>query len=446
MAQAKCSCHNPPLVSIDFGSKYQGELLDTIIPLGIVLPEAETVYEHQLSTVLHLGLNPNPSEFVYGDNVKFEQLKFKITVDYCTIERFELNITADNVPLINPSVTQIMPANGNRQVSTLPCGDYFWEWDGYANLAPWTQKDEPDPNYHDEYGANVLNTRFLKRHVLSIHFKYFWANGAKSAVLFRKLIYKPQNENNDWLDVTVLGKDSHKLRLHMRPTCPDGLGEPMYNRPYRQLKAMAELGIQMHWRRNGNDTEVNLKQFPYWQPGTTQNLRDLNIKIKNQYWHMTTRADIAALENEKWHSNDILPITYDMRAYSAGPGKNIAYLGENIRIGPYKTSQEHIDLAFMETAAHEIGHNILDDCYGKDYSWAHKKTSWYPGWSRSANQADRGDAAAKAQTGKNQPIELDLMKYWINTSYTIDSYAYVKATVDDCRGAILLCKMKFALQ
>lgn len=458
MTKKSCDCANPPLVKIKFGSRLPNDkVYDTIIPLGIVLPDGDDLVDFQNNIKPWEPKNSDLPSYQYKDDERLEQLKFKISVDYCTIKNFELTIKADGVSLFTQPVTQIDDSNGAK-VSTLPCGDYFWEWDGYADLSKFTSF-EPEGQYHDEYSNNSLNTFFLKRANLSFHFKYFY-DSSKSGEVTKKFVYKSRDHDNDWIDMTVINKNSPNLRLYMRPTLPDKIPSPHEpGRGYQELLAMSRVGLEMLWRRNGADRDVDWKgQQPYWKIKSCSNLHDLKVRTTTgvKEWRLTSRASIASHEGQQWYSDDCLPLQYNRRSYSAGPGKNISYLAELIdkaRTDPTTLPQNRqqaiddstkaADLWFIETAAHEIGHNILDDAYGIFYSWNHKKTSYICGFGRSANRLNRYDCMINARSSGGK-VELDLMRYWDGAIWF--NSQLVAATEDDSRGAIWLCQVKFNLE
>jgi hypothetical protein len=454
MTKHECPCVNAPSVSITFGSRDPNEACDTIVPLGLVLPSVEELNKFYLSTLNHLAdFTPHYYE-PYKDNPEsLERLKFKINVGYCTIESFTIRITYKGVFDLIPKVTRITAWDTGKEVSRLSCGDYLWGWDGYANLQQ-VAFIEKDPDYLDEFGDDVLNTKFLKREAIYLHFKYKWANGTKETEVVKQLKYAPIATRGDWLDVSVIRKERF-LRLHARVLTPTRLeGAVKYGRCMKTLRKMAQKGIEVYWRRSKNDLGFN-DNAPhlYWVDGKVDHLHDLHLRTAQGDWTMHTRAEVLDSRKELWFNTTYLGLGYGRRSQAEAPGRNLSWMeaedrypGGAVISWPYS----HNDNFFMHTAAHEFGHHIVKDAYDKNYSHGHKGTSTWMG-RRHANLPTYGNWLSACDNtlkfvefGGTLKIEFDLMRYYGDLSHR--GLLHCRINNDDARGAIWLTKLRFRLK
>lgn len=104
---------------------------------------------------------------------------------------------------------------------------------------------------------------------------------------------------------------------------------------------------------------------------------------------------------------------------------------------------------FKETAAHEIGHEILQAYYGTTFSWQHKGSSYYLPQNTKPIKGDKTiidyfipDFMSES-SGEEYPKngEIDLMKYYNNTPNPVDQTRLI-ADKNDVLGLIWLTKIK----
>jgi hypothetical protein len=104
---------------------------------------------------------------------------------------------------------------------------------------------------------------------------------------------------------------------------------------------------------------------------------------------------------------------------------------------------------FKETAAHEIGHEILQAYYGTTFSWQHKGSSYYIPQNAKPVKGSKTiidyimPDFMPESSGEEYPKkgEIDLMKYYNNTPNPIDQTRLI-AAVDDVLSLIWLTKIK----
>jgi hypothetical protein len=118
---------------------------------------------------------------------------------------------------------------------------------------------------------------------------------------------------------------------------------------------------------------------------------------------------------------------------SAGPLSKIvhdAYFW-GIQLAHRRYSFQDADIDFMNTAAHEFGHRILDSYGGWDYSWEHKGTS--------------GKWIQQPNSGTSYPAsgEIDLMKYAENRVPAHDEWDRSVASEQDVKGLLWLTRVEF---
>lgn len=441
---SKCNCEHDPDVNITFGSKNPKEVCDIITPLGIVLPSLQELENHYMG-IYNSGnvASSSPHYFKgYKDDPRLEFLKFKINVSYCTIESFELSIKARGSMVIVEPVKKLKSWDGSGEHEKLPCGDYAWEWDGYANLTAFSGT-EPNPKYRDEYGEGVLNTKFLKREDITLHFKYKWDGGKKEGEVIKKLVYDSIASRGDWLDVSVI-KNAKMVRLHMRVMAKNQINSrrEVKGRGYSILHGMIQKGIEVYWRRDKNNMGFNQTAGPlHWQEGgSVLHLHDLQLKANKKDWIMHCRSEVINGEKEKWFNNTYLNVWYNQHSYAAGPGRNLSFNSKE-----YVTDPNGTDAHFLHTSAHEYGHHILHDAYTKDFSWGHKKTSTWGG--TIDKNADQYDHWLTVCANSGLKVEFDLMRYYFASStHFTDGLLHCKANNDDARGAIWLTKPRFTLK
>lgn len=100
--------------------------------------------------------------------------------------------------------------------------------------------------------------------------------------------------------------------------------------------------------------------------------------------------------------------------------------------GWYFREENDVIDRFLETSAHEIGHQLLFEYGGRDHSYTHKKTSH---WSWIIQDPIAGSTYPKKG-------EIDLMKYIDEDVVPNDYYNRVIIAQEDLLGLMWLTKIK----
>lgn len=265
--------------------------------------------------------------------------------------------------IINSS--KIAPADHTKP------GDYSLFWDGF--------------NTNDIYDSKVFNGKQLTASIT--------ATGGGLSIT-RKVIFKPSYDK-DWLDIKI-NKNTHEIHATLRMKFIDGgeqgLGDggnvpknnimsifPVLTKgiPFDKLREMALTGLKDYWSRNRNrpignanmDVVLNKVNYEFYlDPVESKDniLVDIQLRFNtNRPWERSKNP--ARVTGIKSFVGNII---FD---------RVIWYNGGYIK---YKSGWQYNSTAedeYKETAAHEIGHSILQAYVGggagQDYSYYHKGSS-----------------------------------------------------------------------
>lgn len=320
----------------------------------------------------------------FDGSVTFNSVAFTLEVENCKADSVEVEITHQGSVIYNESL----------DAAFLTRGTHLWEWDGFDN-------------------NQILDTKVLKGDDLKISFI-----GTKGGIQKKKTIeFDNDAEEVDWLDVKI-DKAAGTAEFTLRPSfSDDGIdGTPPQGVTavsYDYVKQLAKQGIEKYWSRTGSRA-VNSPEGKF----------DVNVKVEF--------AEPSAPD-------------FDLeRSYDADFGRSTSFWGFksviynyghhhkiNRRLGKAVVQQE-TDENFKETAAHEIGHLILNNYGGRlDYSWSHKGSS-------TVLTQSTLDHQSLPPTG-----EIDIMKYYEYNTNPAKNGARIVAAENDVLSLFWLCGIEF---
>ncbi|WP_223668887.1 hypothetical protein [Kangiella shandongensis] len=289
----------------------------------------------------------------FNGDVTFSSVGFNVGIENCKADSLDVEVIHEGNVIYNESLSG----------EFLNRGTHLWEWDGYDN-------------------NQILDTKVLKSDALKIVFI-----GTKNGIDKKRTIeFDNDAEEVDWLDVRI-DKNSGSAEVTLRPSfSDDGIdGTPPQGVTvvsYDYVKQLAKQGIEKYWSRTGSRA-VNSPEGKF----------DVRVKVE------FAEPSASDFDLERNYDTDF------GRSTSFWVFKSIIYnygfhYRRNARLGLGVVKQE-ADENFKETAAHEIGHLILNNYGGRfGYSWSHKDSSTVLTQSTLDNQ--------------NLPSsgEIDLMKYY----------------------------------
>ncbi|APU28243.1 hypothetical protein UYA_00400 [Ectopseudomonas alcaliphila JAB1] len=279
----------------------------------------------------------------------------------------------------------------------LPEGEHLWQWDGY-----------------DQSGA--LDTRVLKSEQLLVRLTA--RKAAEEQVTELRLNNSAQQAA--WVDARV-DRNGGSVELTVRPSFSDGgvtgRNDQLTARTFEELKALAKSGVERYWSRDGSRGVIGA-----------------SIQTDKGVFQVKVLAQV----NEKPSAKDfplIASISDDFgRSTSFAMFKKIYHNQGWWAAANYPVS--FADQDFEHTAAHELGHLILNE-YGDggvipEYSWSHKSTS----------------TILTQKPLENNPVpasgEIDLMHYHSDGPSNMQDYwARSVASEKDVKGLLWLARVKF---
>ncbi|WP_140921411.1 hypothetical protein [Limnobaculum xujianqingii] len=282
-------------------------------------------------------------------------------------------------------------------------GCHFWFWDGYSD-------------------TGILDTQTLKRSDLRLRLVASHASEFFTA----ECPFQGKAQHVYWVDVRV-DRIKRQVDVLVRLSFSDGGTrgrEGNFHCPdYSILAMMACEGVEFYWSRNGhraggigNDIQTELGLF--------------NVTVAVDRFTKPGMPDFKLIGSLSERFGRSTSLKGFRRIFY-----NQGFYGKHI------TSQTNLnrfcELNFKMTAAHEIGHIILDR-YGAgsfpDYSWSHKGTSTV--------------LTQQAKRGVTMPLqgEIDLMKYAdarVNRVTPADRFLRSVAASEDVKGLIWLSAVIF---
>nr|WP_298139410.1 PAAR domain-containing protein [uncultured Pseudomonas sp.] len=272
----------------------------------------------------------------------FEELKGGKTENSETIDFLVTNRKqpADSLTLEVLDGSTLLYAEADTS-KLLPTGEHLWQWDGYSQ-------------------TGVLDTRVLKSPGLKVRLTA--TKGGEQQI--EELALGNDAEEIEWVDARI-DRSAQLVEITMRPSFSDGgvsgKNANLTARTFAELQAMAKAGIEHYWSRDGSRTQG---------VGAPIQTAKGTYKVK-------VTADVNAEPSSK-NFPLIASLSADFgRSTSFAMFKKIYH-----NQGFWSAANYPADFAdgdFKHTAAHEVGHLILNE-YGDgglvpEYSWSHKETS-----------------------------------------------------------------------
>lgn len=344
-------------------------------------------------------------------------ISFSIQVSSAPVDKLEITLK-DSKSLI---LKQPLPASFNA------IGTHTWRWDGY------------DLN-------GILDSKRLKTSVIQVELTATKGQKTKKAVVNLKA--KPAEV--DWIDI-VVNRPKQQIKVDLRTNIKDGkakgVGEippqEVQNQPVFKQYAASDPRKKRHIRYK---SQADLRSMVFYG---LKRYWSRSISVANNQLYV---VDLTAVHSEKQAMDDI-KVSYNtnnswQRSSNPGSVRGIISLFGNFiperivyNVGWLKDrgrwlyqSPAKADLEFKETAAHELGHEILSAYGGEIYSYGHK------GSSTIVTQSVK----AVANSGEEYPQQgdIDLMKYY-NGRAPHNFYTRVNASEQDVRSLIWLARLKF---
>jgi len=276
-------------------------------------------------------------------------------------------------------------------------GEHLWQWDGY-----------------DQSG--ILDTRVLKSEQLLVRLTA--RKDAEEQVTELRLNNSAKEAT--WVDARV-HRNGGTVELTVRPSFSDGgvagSNDQRTARTFEELKTLATAGVERYWSRDGSRGAVGA-----------------SIQTDNGAFQVKVLAQV----NEKPGTKNfplIASISNDFgRSTSFAMFKKIYHNQGWWAAANYPVS--FADQEFEHTAAHELGHLILNECGDgrviPAYSWSHKSTSTI----LTQKPLDNNPVPASG--------EIDLMHYHSERPSNMQDYwARSVASENDVKGLLWLSRVKF---
>ncbi|KQM77220.1 hypothetical protein ASE74_18400 [Pedobacter sp. Leaf216] len=396
-----------------------------------------------------------------------DSLQFQITdadgnVIYQLSNLAPVVVIASRVPQINNKIKDLLPAYPSKtfdfgaildQFSLLPAdytkvGSYVLYWDGFDN--------------NEVYDSTRFNNKTLTAQVTAIK------AGKRKNI---KLEFSTRYEEVDWVDVKIDRKKNRidtTLRVNLQDGGAKGLNCWKNTRNFNPLSNKSEI---CDWDKIPENSIMFYGEQPIKKRTRTfEELRNLALRGINKYWsrkYETTGGVGTIINGEKWEimtntlqdingmtAPEIIFFTNDeetnfTRSRNWELSRKLFYIVGYTYDNDWKTSKESIrylnkgwyfkkesnaDEEFLETSAHEIGHQLLLKYGGHILSKTHKGTS---NWSMIIQEPNQDTAYPKNG-------EIDLMKY-ADDYYPVDYYQRVIIAPEDLLGLIWLTKIKVGL-
>lgn len=302
----------------------------------------------------------------------------------------------------------------------------IWKWDGFSR-------------------QGIFDSKLLKNKPLTVQLE---ANNNNAPLHKIELQAKPAEQ--DWLDIKI-DRTQLAIDVELRVDIKDGGGKGVGEFPptevqntsgYRKLPASSPLR-QRHHRLKGF---VALKQLVF---AGIQRYWGRNIKLSDNKIYTLKATPVDATTN----AMDDIKVVYNtngkwMRSSNPGSVRGLySFFGNvlpeqivyNVGWLEFDNSwvylhQTAADKQFLETAAHELGHEILSAYGGGEYSYGHRGSSTMI--TQTAKDVSEG-GSIYPRTG-----EIDLMKYY-NGVRPRDFYNRVLASEFDVKSLIWLSRVKF---
>ncbi|MEC5395896.1 hypothetical protein [Bergeyella sp. RCAD1439] len=422
----------------------------------------------------------------FKGNKENDCIQFKCKIIGSAVDSIEWEISDEEVIYKETVLPELIVSSGKskreeiKQKENIGVGEYLLSWDGFDN--------------NDIYDSTRLNNKRLKVKITAI-------KGEQKQT--DEIEIKPKYSVVEWVDVKIDKKNkridttlrvnlkdggarglecediyiSPNPTIHHTPICPwdkipkevieKNKKEPIKSRTknFEDLKELAIRGIEKYWSRN----KYNIGK---------------GIKIEGDFYEIFTNA--VNLDHPKKSLDDI-PLIYNTNNEWSRSGNtggsysdynlddnfmdlipdhgivqrisyNVGYIKHNWTNDKYDGWRYYFDdendsfynaiFEFMETVAHEIGHEILQAYGNTVYSWQHKGTSYY--FPQDTKPTEENESFLdkvlhldfmKNTHGENYPKygEVDLMKYY---NYNLSQRNRIIADEKDVKSLIFLTKLK----
>lgn len=299
-----------------------------------------------------------------------------------------------------------------------------------GNFAPAvTHKIDWDGFIDDKYDSTLLTASVGLKLIINAFVGKDLKSSTEKTIKFKHAV-------KDWVDTKVDKKTkiiSHTIRLSLKDGGALGLQnahkistqeiklnkqQPFTSQvvSFNELEKLAVKGIAKHWSRNANNSvgkDIKIENVSY----------QVNVTaIKSDSKAMDTLKLIFVTNSEPAHSANWIA----MQQVSF----NVGYLDFNgAGIYRFRSISDATDY-FVETFAHECGHDILSAGGSQVKSKLHNKTS---------------TITQKTKEGINYPSngEIDLMMYGENSRFSVENfYDRVVANEDDVRSLMWISGIK----
>ncbi|WP_108867126.1 PAAR-like protein [Aquimarina aquimarini] len=349
-------------------------------------------------------------------NIENDHINFSIDIEENPAEKMMVEILDNGKPHYKEEITD---------QAMLSVGSHEWQWDGFDT--------------HDN-----LDTTFLKKGNLEIKVTVWFQSKEENDI---KAIDKLVADEVDWVDVNIqrnIKQIKVTLRVNLKDGGAKGLNQwdnvskealayysdsPFKTRSknYSKLKEMTLDGISNHWSRKLSKTN-----------GVTIGNTNYEVIVKALYDEGGMKAPKVVYNTNKqagrsrnWELSRKLFYNIGFLYYKGWRKLDSSYIVFNTN-GWYFEEERNAIVDFKDTAAHEIGHEILLAYGGHAYSKKHKKSSTLITQSVLSNQPDYPKVG-----------EIDLMKYYQNTVKIADKNRVV-ASEKDVLSLLWLTKIKIS--
>ncbi len=372
-------------------------LVDALVPAAQAAEASSTELDYQLS--LKRGGNRILTPLQIPD---FKELKNGSTENSETIDFLVTNRKqpANSLTLEVLDGSTLLYAESNT-ATLLPAGEHLWQWDGYSQ-------------------AGVLDTKVLKSPNLKVRLTA--VKGGQQQI--EELALSDDAEEIEWVDARI-DRSAQLVEITLRPSFSDGgvsgKNTNLTAKTFTELQAMAKAGIERYWSRDGSRAQ-----------GV-----GAPIQTAKGVYKVKVVADVNAKPSAK-NFPLISSLSADFgRSTSFAMFKKIYHNQGFWHAANYPAG--FADGDFEHTAAHEVGHLILNE-YGDgglvpEYSWSHKETSTVLTQSPVANHPVPGSG------------EVDVMHYHSDSPRGPQGYKdywnRAVASEQDVKGLLWLSRVQF---
>lgn len=297
----------------------------------------------------------------------------------------------------------------DNQAVCLPANDrYCWSWDGYGN-------------------DDILDTKVLKSPDLLMRLR---VRHNESSVVYDYPLNNSAAKVR-WLDVRI-DRSAYVVDVTLRPSFSyggvSGQCAAVIPKSYAELEQLAKEGIERFWSRDGRLAQ-GIGESIITREG------EFNVRITADINAEPKMANFKLIDRISARFGRSTSLVLLRRVYhnSGFYSHKLADSGQSANKATVLTSQK-----FQLTAAHEVGHLILDSftrfTFRRDYSWSHKGTS------------TQYTQVALKNTPMPRTGEIDLMKYSDNPVSMQQQWLHTVASAEDVKGLIGLAGVVFSLK